>query len=318
MTSQSSLTRDRLVGLIFSRDRALQLEAVLGSLSRNCQDPAFLDCLHILFAASSQRFARQYRELAERGPWPFGVAFHEETAFRRDVLSILGLRDRRRRWMRVAPRRLSDRTERAALRRPLDGPSWSHILFLVDDNIFVRPFSLAECISTLLERPRAAGFSLRLGRNTVYCHPHAASQCLPPFTTVAPGVLVFPWPGADHDFGYPIEVSSSIYSADTIARPLAALDYSNPNTLEAVLARSVRTLRLSVRQPELCCLETSVTFCNAVNRVQDTIANRAGESVNLPAEQLATLFDQGAHIDTDMLAGFVPSGCHCEVPFSLA
>jgi hypothetical protein len=218
--------------------------------------------------------------------------------------------------MRAAPRRLSSRAERVALCRPGAEAPWGHVLFLVDDNVFVRPFSLRAAVETLQRRPRAAGFSLRLGRNTLHCHPHDAAQATPAFTTVAPGVLAFEWPGAEHDFGYPIEVSSSIYSAATVAGALATLDYSNPNTLEAVLARAVRPLRLIERQPELCCFETSVTFCNAVNRVQDTIANRAGESVDLPPTALAELFDQGMSIDTEALAGFVPNGCHFEVPFS--
>lgn len=311
-----ALTDACLVGVVFSRDRALQLEALLDSLASHCEDPSSLTGLHVLHTGTSPRFKRQYEALERRWQGPMPVTFRDERRFRRELLAILGLRDRRSRRAGFLPRALTARLARAAGGTPVVGAPWDYLLFLVDDNVFVRAFSLAAALHALRRRPQAIGFSLRLGRNTTYCYPHAATQIPPPFAAVAPGVLAFDWPGAQHDFGYPFEVSSSIYPAATIAGLLATLDYSNPNTLEEALALATRRYGLSRERRELCCFETSVTFCNAVNKVQTTLANRSGDSPALSAAALADLFDAGMRIDTEALTGFLPNGCHGDVPFA--
>jgi hypothetical protein len=313
-TAGTTSDRRRLVALVFSRDRAMQLEALLRSLATMCVDPAVLERVHVLCTGSTDRYLDQYRLLATGLRAPFPVDFHTETAFRRDVLSILGLRDARGPLMALTPGRVRLRLERRGVRSTA-GAEWSHVLFLVDDNLFVRPFSLAHVLRALRARPSAAGFSLRLGRNTTYCHPRRMLQAIPRFERLDPEVLAFRWPGADCDFGYPLEVSSSVYSSAIVAGLLTTLDYSNPNTLEDALARGAKRFELASWRPELCCFESSVAFCNAVNRVQSTAPNRAGETVGLPAQELAELFDQGKRIDTVRLEGFVPNGCHTEVPF---
>src|SRR5205814_1009880 len=121
------------------------------------------------------------------------------------------------------------------LRAALEG--FERVLFLVDDNIFIRPFRMEDVAGALHASPSAVGFSLRLGRNISRCYPLGDSaQQLPPAEEVTPGILRYPWAEAIHDFGYPLEVSSSVYRMTDIGPEIARMNgVKNPNQLEELL-----------------------------------------------------------------------------------
>lgn len=307
--------KQRTVGVIFSRDRAMQLDAMLRSLLRHCADPS-LPRLYVLYAASSPQFRRQYAVLERYWRNLLPITFHVERQFRSDLLGILGLP--------LSPDRVPGSPLGRAVHR-LSGlrglvsfvaKPWEFVVFLVDDLVFVRRFSLGHAVQALRSRPQAIGFSLRLGRNTTMCYALDCPQTLPPFTPVEGGIMVFDWTAADCDFGYPLELSSSIYTASTVAGLLSAEEYSNPNTLESRMWVAAADFKMKGRQPALLCYTESVAFCNAVNRVQTTFENRSGDSSGLSATALANSFDSGLRIDTDALSGFTPIACHDDTPFT--
>jgi len=301
-------------GVVFSRDRAMQLDAALASFSEHCAEAEAV-CIDILYAATSPALARQYELLENRWRGSLRLRFHRERDFRTDLLGMLGasaLPSRaslryQTRVLRFLPRGRLSRREFAS------GPPY--VLFLVDDNIFCRPFSLASAAKALEARPRAIGFSLRLGRNTTYCYALDSQQRVPQLAAIGDGAFAFDWTTAQCDFGYPLEVSSSVYSAPRMTRVFAGLNFSNPNTLEGQLAGTARRF-WAHRAPELLCFEQSVAFCNAVNKVQTVCDNRSGAEVKLSALELARRFDSGFRIDTRAFAGFTPNACHCDVQFS--
>lgn len=285
-------------GVIFSRDRALQLDAVFTSLSTHCAEAEAI-LIDVLYEASSPALARQYEVLEKTWGSVLRLRFHRERDFRADLLGLLVAESSR---------------VRGFLRRPFRTYA-PYVLLLVDDNIFCRPFSIVAAVRALDARPRAIGFSLRLGRNTTYCYALDSPQRVPRFAAIGHEVFAFDWTIADCDFGYPLEVSSSIYSGPRVARVIAGLSFSNPNTLESQLAGTARRL-WARRSPELLCFEQSVAFCNAVNKVQSIYDNRAGQDIQLSPRELARRFDSGMRIDTRAFAGFTPNACHCAVPFS--
>ena len=298
-----------LVTVVFSRDRAMQLEACLASFAAHCHEAASLP-VDVLYTGSSPALAAQYGVVERAWRDRLRLRFHHERDFRAELLALLGAP------ARPAPGRAGLKLRRlfGARTATEEGSGPPYVLFLVDDNVFVRPFSLAEALDALAARPRALGFSLRLGRNTTYCYSHDAPQRVPGLAPVAPGLAAYDWTTAEHDFGYPLEVSSSLYSIPAVGSSLAGLPFTNPNTLEAQFAATARSW--AARRPELLCYERSVTFCNAVNKVQAVFDNRAGADQELTAEELARRFDQGERIDTGALSGFVPDACHGDVPFS--
>ncbi len=292
--------------LIFSKNRAMQVDGTLRSFFLHCQDAASAN-ITVLYLAEGGLHAGQYRRLSqdyrERG-----VCFKRQGRFEVDF------------WQILLDRRLPPWKDRLRLSLGLNiprivaetlaGRPGETILFLVDDNLFVRDFSLAGIAEALEMNPQALGFSLRLGRNTAYCYPLDKPQMLPEFERAVGNVLKYRWVDAEHDFGYPLEVSSSAYRKSDILPPLAEQRFKNPNELELVLSSLAAGFRTS--HPELICAPTSLTFCDPVNKVQVRYKNRAaGQEAYTPA-RLAGLFQDGYRIKVEAYTDFVSNACHQE------
>jgi len=318
-----------LVILIFSRDRAMQLDAVLRSFFLHCRDCESVQ-VDVLYHAVHAQHANQYEILKVAYPQ---VNFIAQQDFRRDVLStimpyFLGCFSERIYYVlnsliasAISLERMSIRFLRGLLMRlrtqvlgrllPVsDGDN--HVLFLVDDNLFVRDFFINECVKALQTCHDTLGMSLRLGTNITYCYTVDQFQPQPKLNPIKNGILKFDWTTSELDFGYPLEVSSSIYRLRDIFPVIAIQPFSNPNELEYQLAVSAN--KFSQQMPYLLCPTQSYTFCNPVNVVQNFASNRAGSNAEYSNENLATLFDQGYRVNVPAYSGFVPEGCHQEVP----
>ena len=272
-------TPTQLVGVVFSKDRPLQLDGTLRSFFLHCQDPDDI-VLKVLYTTSDAEQEEAYRQMAQDYP---GVVFVREKSFKQELLSQL--------------------------------QGFDHVLFVVDDTIFVRDFHLGECVRRLAEFPDAIGFSLRLGENTTYCYPLDRSQRLPDFQAVDANAVVFDWTAGEHDFNYPIEVSSSVYRMHDVYPLLDRLDYKNPNTLESVLSACAPQFASSL--PRLLSVPRSAAFAVPINKVQDFNENRAGERQEYSAEGLAVLYRDGYRLDAAAYSDFTPNSCHQEVELKL-
>ena len=295
--------------IIFSRDRAMQLDGVLRSFFLHCRDYERAQ-IKVLFTTTREHHAQQYRTLIST--YTDRVDFIRQNKFRRDVLRLLspGLRGN---WSWLWNQfSLSDylfgRLFAGMFRMLFED---RYVLFLVDDNIFVRDFSLGDCVDTLSSNNDVLGFSLRLGENTTFCYPMDQPQSLPVFLSFHSDVYKFNWTAAEYDFGYPLEVSSSFYRLKDIAPFLMGLGFKNPNTLEEQMASHTGVFRSS--RPFLSCYRRSVAFCNPINRVQSVIPNRVGEVFMYDVDELTARFERGERIKVDFYCGFTPSGCHQEV-----
>jgi hypothetical protein len=270
---------ERVRWIVFSKDRPLQLDALLASLAGRWGDPE-TGQVAVLYAASTQRYESLY---AEVGASHGAVHFHRERSFKRDLLDLVS--------------------------------GTSHVGFLVDDTVFIRYFRLATVLGELGTDAQAIGFSLRLGRNTNHCYPHDAAQETPRFADRGAGVLAFDWPGASLDFGYPLELSSSVYRTSDLLPLLRGLAYRNPNTLEAELA--ARATRFAATKTRLLCFERSAAFSIPANIVQDVTPNRASTRVDQSAQDLAEAYERGERVAIERYVDFPNTGCHQDVPLEL-
>src|SRR3972149_1807443 len=153
----------------------MQLDGMLRSVFAHCRDTQRIH-LKVIYKASNLFHEKLYGKLIQDYR---DVEFIQERGFKEQVLDAIR--------------------------------GYTDVLFLVDDNIFVRDFYFADIIGNLEENHNALGFSMRLGKNTVHCYPLNTKQNLPVFTSVDKGILKYDWVKAEHDFGYPLEVSSSVY-----------------------------------------------------------------------------------------------------------
>jgi GT2 family glycosyltransferase/spore maturation protein CgeB/Tfp pilus assembly protein PilF len=270
-----NISEKMVIGVIFSKDRAMQLDGVLRSLLDHCKDGPSIR-LKVIYKASSQRHEQHYQQL-KRIYEP--IEFLREKDFKQDLVSSIS--------------------------------SFQYILFLVDDNIFVRNFRLKDVTDHLGKHPDAIGFSLRLGRNTDYCYMFDRMQNIPMLTALNDNIMKYDWRTAEYDFGYPLEVSSSVYRVSDLLPLLNDFQFSNPNTLEFMLDSNKDFYRKM--SPKLLCYDHSVTFCNPANVVQTLWKNKASDVTENSSEWLADKFNKGYRIRIEKFSNFTPNACHQEV-----
>jgi hypothetical protein len=313
--------------LIFSKDRAMQLDAALRSFFLHCSD-AKTARLIVIFKTSADLHARQYDIL--RTDYPT-VEFVAEQNFRRDVFNAFNPFQARSAahalykiltWINYVPaqhRSLAGRISkrlinpwRVRIAEKIFSFTQDHYaVFLVDDALFVQRFALNECADALTQHKTALGFSLRLGKNITYSYVKDRPEVQPSFAAIQPNVLNYLWSDATGAFGYPLEVSSSMYPAQRLLPVLATLAFNNPNQLESAMMRSRNRFRAD--HPALLCFQRSVAFCNPINIVQHEYDNRAGNNPDEQADALAIRFERGERIDINAYNGFEPRSCHQEV-----
>jgi hypothetical protein len=279
----------------------MQLHATLFSFAARCGD-AHESAVSVIYKASSSDYEAAYAHLRQEIAPRLKVEWIDETDFKNDLIAK-AICFRRRRFLELL------------LQRPTAHAD-EYVLFLVDDNIFISEFRLLDVTEALASQTDALGFSLRIGKNTTYCYSNRCDQALPQFVCLPGNSLRFSWPKQEGDFGYPLEVSSSVYRAKDIEFLLRKLPYANPNRLEQGL--SVSSLLFARSKPDLLCFEQSVAFCAPVNKVQSVLDNRAGNDSTNSVEELNRLFLDGLRIDFEKLRSFVPRGAHQELDLPLA
>ena len=266
------LSGNSLVAVVFSKNRPLQLSLTLSGLSKCCLDA--IDTV-VLYTTTSFDQERAYDIVKTEYPT---IRFCKENQFKANLLHLL-----------------YDKT---------------HVLFLVDDCIFVNHFSIKSILSTYLTI-KTLGFSLRLGLNINYCYPMRTNQKLKAYTGFEDFILEN-WGHNEYDFGYPLELSSSLYSIDTIKELLESGNYNNPNQLESYLDFNKGYFR--DRKPLLAMFKQSVTFCAPMNKVQIVSANnRSSENDKYSVDNLLKLYLDGVRINPDKFYSFVPMSPHQEV-----
>jgi glycosyltransferase involved in cell wall biosynthesis len=296
--------------IIFSRDRPLQLHCTLQTLLEQGQGLADVP-IQVLLRATDDVYLRQYREVCfelSRLHRDCQLLFLEEQTFATDLAACLFQPTMRTgffgscRWAGSAEARPLERTANR----------FEHVLLGVDDCIVVAPFEFPAVSRLLAQRPELLGFSLRLGRNATVNYMAQTSQTVPPLTPIGDGMVSFDWTTADGDFGYPLEVSSSVYRVADLRPVLAEGRPRNPNLLEYQLTQ-LRD-QFARQKPLLAAFETAVAFCNPINLVQTVSDNRAGVDLAHDARALSRRFARGERVRRDQFRGFVPTGCHQEVP----
>ena len=275
--------RPSLINIIFSKDRALQLDALLRALLHFGRDIEITDT-YVLYTTSSELHQRQYETIVSDYFDKRCISFAREQDFRKDMLSLL--------------------------------QHYQFAAFWVDNNIVVRYFSFLDIIQALNKERDALGFSLRLGKNMTSCYPLNCDQPLPTFEEHDSGILKFRWIDAKGDFNLSLEVSSSVYRISEISPLLSDLSFYNPATMECAMA--LNRGRFCEKNPYLLCPVNSISFSNPINKPPDSYpVNRSPTYEGYSPVQLARIFDTGIRIDISRYSDFVHGACHQEVQLPL-
>lgn len=262
------------VTVIFSKNRPMQLDLTLTSNEKCCIEKEIRN-EQVIYKATDENFEKAYQQVAKEHPL---VKFIKETNFKLNLYNCLKKKE--------------------------------YVLFVVDDCIFTNKYSLNTIKINLDICNGVLGFSLRLGNNTKFCYPLNIENKIPYMQSLGKDIYAFNWKEAgEGDFSYPLEVSSSIYRIADIKPIIEGIHYSNPNQLEWVMYNYIPSL---IKKPFLLCYETSIAFCNPVNRIQEENNNRVGINPNYSIENLLNLYNDGYRIDYNLFDKFISNGCHQE------
>lgn len=239
---QCGSTRPQAAGIsfiIFSKDRALQLDGLLQSILHHVTGTY---SIHVLYCTSSEAHNSAYQEVAERVQNAHNIQWTQETNFHSDLITAL---------------------------KAVETES---VCFLVDDIVFIRPVDLDEIPH---EAIRTGIVSLRLGRNITFCYTKQKAMRQPQLTSdpSANGLLQFAWDEGDYDWAYPLSVDGHIFPTSELAIAAQRLNYKAPNTFE----RALQILSpLYAKRPGYC-FEFPKMVNIPLNRVQDEVNNISGD-----------------------------------------
>jgi hypothetical protein len=270
---------DAVTCVAFSKDRALQLHALLASYRERASSRA---PVIVLYAFSDERHRRAYDELIAlcRGEDIDFVRQRSPAHFREQTLGILERIDSGR------------------------------VFFLVDDDLFIDRVDIADFARA---DPRSEIASLRLGACLSKCYVAGKEQPLPPWLPsdpLRPGVLRWRWAEGQLEWSYPISLDGHLFDTDEFGAMAAAIPFHSPNSLEGNLQRFKR---LFLRRRGVCYANPAIVNVPC-NRVQTDFPNRFG---GVHQEALLQAWSDGLRMDYAKLFGMRPESVHQEIAFPL-
>ena len=222
-----------ITSVIFSKNRACQLDLLLHSINHNL--PNF-DEIHVLYHATNQYFFAGYEMVREKFPW---IYFWQQNDFEKDTINILD------NWVD------------------------EYVCFFVDDNIIYRQCDLNNNFieNVFNEIPELTCFTLRLGKNTTTQDQYHNQPTVFPNDFLVGNingvnVLMWNWTTVQvfGDFGYPFSVDGHIYKTKDLL-PLLDYEFDNPNGFEGRFNKN----KFSTKT--MACFEQSVLVNNPLNIV---------------------------------------------------
>lgn len=263
--------------VVFSRDRAAQLDLLLRSISTRA--PELFGSISVLFQGSNPDYLVAYAEAMGEHP---SVNFYCEQSFQPD------------------------------LERILDYSESEYVTFLCDDDLVVRPFIDSNPERILELNDTLLCFSLRLGNNTNECYPLDRTQEHPSVLWHISDHLIWDWEDGDADWGYPGSLDGHMFRRDDLEQLLDGADYDAPNGLEEALVQ--RCMLYHGDRPNMACFESSLITGVPINRVQSTHPNRSGEFYPWKTDELNQAFLEGNRLRLDPVDRKDVTAAHTELP----
>jgi hypothetical protein len=254
----------RISGIIFSKDRAMQLHALLSSYFHYTNNPAHLI---ILFTCSNKEQEISY-QLLQNEFRLFPVTFLKEVNFSIQLKEIIY-------------NLTSDR-----------------LFFMTDDGIFLDHYDLNDCLQY---NPINNVFSLRFGSDLNFCYAYNKRQSVPHFKQDELNKIVRIWKWSDMydspDWNYPLSLDATIYFRKEIELMLQTLAFSSPNSLESQMQLYKQ---LFLGRNGICF--SKVKYVNIpCNIVQQEFNNKYNDSFSV--DELLSYFLKGLRIDWRKLEG---------------
>jgi hypothetical protein len=274
--------------LIFSKDRAAQLDLLLRSMTKH-DNGGIWNHIMVLYKSSNDEFERGYKKIYHNintgGIYPTTMCWDENDPdalpFKEELLCIINTTEPK------------------------------YIMFLVDDMIMMNDVTFNWVrAKQMLETQPISTISLRLGLNTTWQY-QTNSPTMMPLNYKEENNLII-WNRVTipptMNFNYPLSTDGHIFRADMIVPIIREMNFTFPNDFEAGLQAYAR------RVPALmACPKQSVFVNSPINLVQDKFKNKAGTKYGIPSKELNDKFLAGQRINYESIDFNTVKGCHQEL-----
>ena len=284
--------------VIFSKDRAAQLDLCLKSIHENLSNLSEHWNIYIIYTSSSKEFKDGYKQLMKE--WysqPNAIYFLPEDKYK-------GFR----------------KTLEYCMKHWED-----YVLFFTDDDIVYKEFEHTfNILKAKFENyDNLLSISLRLGCNTFIQDQYENRMCFVPDAVIKTEKTIVTWDWKEEsmlheetNFGYPFSLDGHVYRTKDAKWIIENTPkYHNPNTLEAKVHRiHVMDTEYAVNlADEMGCFKKSYVVNAPINRVQETFTNSAGIFFEGQPEELNSLFLKGKRLTLDGMDFSTIIGAHQEL-----
>jgi len=190
----------------FSKDRALQLHALITSYLEKVTSPV---PIHILYQTSTPSHRKAYEEVID-------IFSNKNISFTKQD---------------------SDNSFRSNLISLLQSVLSEKIFFLVDDVLFIEDFDIEDFVK--LDTDKFVP-TLRMGLNLNKCYTLQKDQSLPEFIPAKikdNDKITWQWDQGVYDWSYPLSLDGHFFSSQEIITMIQLIDFSAPNSLEDQLQK---------------------------------------------------------------------------------
>lgn len=268
--------------IIFSKDRAAQLDLLLRSIKRFYPN---IFNIGILYHTSNQKFEDGYTKLWKKQHLPITAEKEiKELSFKDNV---------RRLYL--------------SMHRAVHYNLW--LMFSTDDQVFFKNIELKE---EYLPQKVDEVFSFRLGLNTIEQDIHKGTKQPPLNFYIRNGELLswnphhyFPL----HNYGYPLAIDNHVFTIGFFHDVIQKLNYDSSNSLESQLQN--HRFKINV----LKSFYHSVSVNIPVNNLSGCTI--AGQVHNYSPEYLNSLYLDNKEINLDKIVNTKIDGCHQEIEYGI-
>ena len=265
--------------IIFSKDRALQLHALLASYYEKVDFPV---PLHVLYHTSNPTHQKAYEEVMTLFA-DYSTSFikqKSDNSFQEDLIEIL-----------------------SSLQA-------DKVLFLVDDVIFIEDVDMRDFVKFDTDKFVP---SLRMGLNIKHFYHLNKTQVLPEYVhNISEGKdkIIWEWNQGVYDWRYPLSVDGHLFSTQEMTAMVRLISFQAPNSFEDKLQQflNIYLYRFGVSY----CKSKIVNIpCNKVQEENDNICG------NIDQDFLLKQWGKGVQMDYKKLYGFINESVHQEIAFDL-
>lgn len=262
--------------LIFSKDRAMQLDLLLRSIKDNFPE---INKIHILWKASDNFYLSGYTKLIKKNLSNKNYTWYKEVDFKFTVKKIVGNFFDQKYSLCFADDDVI-----------INKPSFDNILKAFDDTVI--------------------NINLKMNPNINYCHSASINLDKPKFIENQ-DFLKWDWTkcNSNGDWGYPQPINSVIYSTDYFSKLIEKLEFIYPNNLEDAMNNN----RNSSKPYMLSFLNT--ISLNIPNNITQNRHTPHSNNKSFTIESLNKKFLADYIIDTENLYNYENKAVHCEVDY---